>query len=295
MMGRVRGDALAGRIALVTGAGRGIGAEIAREFARQGADLVLSSRTPSELEAVGGDCRLLGSECEPVRADVGRLEDVEELVTSAVRRFGRIDVLVNAAAVIGAIGRLHETSPEDWEATVRTNLFGTVNTSRCALPSMLAAGSGVIVNFSGGGAASPLANLSAYAVSKAAVVRLTDTLAEEVRDVGVMVYAVAPGMVDTGIHDPVLAAGPRAGAQYDRSAQLRDRQVPGISAGLVSQLVLFLVARRPAALSGRLISVAHDPWRRWEKSGSEALDGTAWYTLRRVDPHTVGELQEVPL
>jgi 3-oxoacyl-[acyl-carrier protein] reductase len=295
MMGRGRREALAGRMALVTGAGRGIGAEIAREFARQGADLVLTSRTPSELETVAADCRLLGSACEPVPADVGRLEDVEKLVTGAVRRFGRIDVLVNAAAVIGAIGRLHETSAEDWEATVRTNLFGTVHTSRCALPTMLAAGSGVIVNFSGGGAASPLANLSAYAVSKAAVVRLTDTLAEEVRDSGVMVYAIAPGMVDTTIHDPVLAAGRRAGAQYDRSARLRDRRNPGVAAGHVAQLVLFLAARRPAALSGRLISVAHDPWRRWEKTGSDDLDGTAWYTLRRVDPHTVGELTEVPL
>jgi NAD(P)-dependent dehydrogenase (short-subunit alcohol dehydrogenase family) len=281
---------LEGRVALVTGAGRGIGKAVALEFARRGASVVIASRTRSELELVSGCCRWLGSPCEPVPADVGRFQDVRRLVATALRRFGRIDVLVNAAAVLGPIGRLLETRPEDWESTLRINLMGTVNTCRGVLEPMLQAGSGSIVNFSGGGATSALPNLSAYAASKAAVVRFSETLAEEVRSSGVNVFAVAPGMVNTTLHDRVLESGERAGPQYQRSAELRRAPGGGVPLGLVARLVLFLITERATGLSGRLISANHDPWQRWEGSGVEGVEGTPWYTLRRIDPHTLGAL-----
>ncbi len=284
---------LEGCVALITGAGRGIGEAVAIEFARQGANLFLNSRTESQLLAVARRCRELGSTCETVKADISRPLQARRLADLCRTRFGRVDVLVNAAAVIGSIGPFVETRPMDWESTIRTNLIGTVNSCRGALRWMMPLGSGTIVNFSGGGATSPLPNLSAYAVSKAAVVRFTETLAEEVRDCGIRVYAVAPGLVDTSIHDEVLEAGERAGPQFKRSSDLRDGVIDGTPPRAVARLIAFLAADQPVALTGRLISAAHDPWRAWEADGVDPIEGTDWYTLRRVDPHTVRGLAKV--
>lgn len=288
--GRVRQGELQGQVALITGAGRGIGEAIAIEFARRGAHLFLNSRTESQLVAVAQRCRDLGSSCELVAADISHPDLAERLAELCRMRFGRLDVLVNAAAVMGSVGPFLESKPYEWESTFRTNLIGTVNTCRSALRSMVRFKSGTIINFSGGGATSPLPNLSAYGVSKAAVVRFTETLAEEVRGCGIRVYAVAPGLVDTSIHDQVLEAGERAGPQFKRSADLRRGAVRGNSPANVARLAAFLAIDRPNGLTGRLISAVHDPWQAWEAGGVSAIDGTDWYTLRRVDPYTIGGL-----
>jgi 3-oxoacyl-[acyl-carrier protein] reductase len=283
---------LQGQVALITGAGRGIGKAIAIELARHGAHLFLCSRTESELASVANRCRELGSTCEVVAADISHPDLAERLAELCRIRFGRIDVLVNAAAVIGSIGPFVGSRPYEWESTIRTNLIGTVNTCRSCLRAMARVKSGTIINFSGGGATSPLPNLSAYGVSKAAVVRFTETLAEELRDTAIMVYAVAPGLVDTSIHDEVLEAGERAGPQFKRSADLRRGAIAGTPPSTVARLVAFLAIDRPAGLSGRLISALHDPWQAWEADGVAAIEGTAWYTLRRLDPHTLSALKE---
>jgi 3-oxoacyl-[acyl-carrier protein] reductase len=282
---------LHGQVALITGAGRGIGEAVAIEFARQGAQLFLNSRTETQIATVAQKCRALGARCEVVAADISHPDLAERLVELCRMRYGRIDVLVNAAAVMGSIGPLVDSRPHEWEATIRTNLMGSVNTCRGALKAMVRVKSGAIINFSGGGATSPLPNLSAYAVSKAAVVRFTETLAEEVRSSGVAVYAVAPGMVDTSIHDEVLQAGERAGPQFKRSADLRRGAIQGNPPSTVAKLAAFLAIDRPAILTGRLISAVHDPWQQWQADGVAAIEGTDWYTLRRLDPHTVKALE----
>jgi 3-oxoacyl-[acyl-carrier protein] reductase len=281
---------LEGQVALITGAGRGIGEAVALEFARHGAQLFLNSRTETQIAAVAHKCRAMGARCEVVAADISHPDLAERLVELCRMRFGRIDVLVNAAAVMGSIGPLVDSRPQEWESTIRTNLIGSVNTCRGALKAMLRVKSGTIINFSGGGATSPLPNLSAYGVSKAAVVRFTETLAEEVRSSGVTVYAVAPGMVDTSIHDAVLEAGERAGPQFKRSADLRRGAIHGNPPASAAKLAAFLAIDRPALLTGRLISAVHDPWQAWEADGVTAIEGTDWYTLRRLDPHTVNAL-----
>jgi 3-oxoacyl-[acyl-carrier protein] reductase len=288
-----RSPSLEGRVALITGAGRGIGEAIALEFGRLGARLVVASRTESQLLDLAERCRDLGSRCEVCATDVSRPGHVERLAAFCRTRFGRIDVVVNAAAVLGPIGPFVETDPDDWEATLRTNLVGTVNVCRTALSDMVSARTGTIINLSGGGATSPLPNLSAYAVSKAAVVRFTETLAQEVARFGIRVYAIAPGLVDTTIHDQVVNAGERAGPQYWRSSELRSGAGSGIKPATVAQLTAFLASDRPPELSGRLISAAHDPWQTWRVSGVDSLKGTPWYTLRRVDPHTLRGLERV--
>jgi 3-oxoacyl-[acyl-carrier protein] reductase len=272
---------------LVAGAGGGIGRAVALAFARTGANLVLTGRTRSSLEAVGAECAdspdVLVEPC-----DVSRPGDVERLMSSAVGAFGGIDVLVNAAGVHGAIGPVQECDPGEWMRGVEVNLFGSFLLARAVIPGMLERQVGRIVLFSGGGATSPLPMFSAYAASKAGIVRLAETLAEELRP-SVQVNAIAPGIVDTTLLDAVLAAGARAGAEYEQVRRIRVGDTEPVPGELAAELVVFLATHASPSLTGRLISAPHDPWRGWG-NGDSPEDGL--YTLRRMDPHTLGPLMK---
>lgn len=281
---------LAGRHAIVTGAGRGIGAAIATLFAREGAVVVLAARSEAEITAVAEQIRSTGGQAVTAVADVSNPEDASRLAERAVSELGSVDVLVNCAGIYGPIGPTHEVDAGAWMRAVEVNLFGTFHCCRAVLPSMIARRHGKIVNMSGGGATAPLPRFSAYAVSKAAVVRLTETLAAEVAEYGIDVNAIAPGAVDTRLQDDVLAAGDRAGDLYGRIRAMRESGAGGTPVGVPAELALFLASDDSNHLTGRLIAAPHDPWREWDSAAIETLDGTPWYTLRRVDPHTIRPL-----
>src|SRR5205814_1530210 len=147
-------------------------------------------------------------------------------------------------------------------------------------------GNGSIVNFAGGGATAAFPGFSAYAASKAAVVRFTETIAEEMIDYHIRVNALAPGLVDTSLQDVVLAAGKRAGEQYRRVAAVRESGI-GTRIEVPARLAVFLASDESRALTGKLISAPHDPWEDWDNTDLERIRGTSWYTLRRLDPFTV--------
>ena len=135
------------------------------------------------------------------------------MVTTAIARFNKIDVLVNGAGILGPIGLITETDPGIWTDTIRANLIGTYLCCAAVLSHMIAARRGKIINLSGGGAANPRPRFSAYASSKAAVVRFTETVAEEMKDFNIQVNAIAPGAVNTQMLDEILAAGEHAGEE----------------------------------------------------------------------------------
>lgn len=283
---------LDGRVTIVTGAGRGIGEAIAKEFAAQGARLVLASRTQRDLERVADTCRALGADCEIGVADVSVQRDVEQLVDRALSRFGRIDVLANVAGVYGPIGPLVDLDLSGWVEALNINLLGTLYACRAVLPSMIARRSGKIVNLSGGGATAPLPRFSAYAVSKAAVVRLTETLAEEVKPHGITVNAIAPGAIDTSLQDAVLAAGERAGDLYERMRAMRETGAGATPIDVPAKLALFLASEESRDLTGKLISAPHDGWQSWDGERIEAINCSPWFTLRRLDPFTIKPLAD---
>jgi 3-oxoacyl-[acyl-carrier protein] reductase len=283
-------DRLNGKIAIVTGGGRGIGEEIAAAFAAEGADIVIASRTRSDLERVSARCRELGATCLPYVADVSLFDDMRRLAEFTVEQFGRIDILANIAGVYGPIGPVADVDPAAWAQALHINLLGTLHACQVSLPSMQAQRYGKIITMSGGGATAPLARFSAYGVSKAAVVRLTETLAEEVKDFGISVNAIAPGAVDTSLQDAVLAAGDRAGELFERMQALRDSGAGGTPIHVPAQLAVFLASDDSDGLTGRLISAPHDGWQAWDKPRIQALGGTPWFTLRRIDPFTIKPL-----
>ncbi len=274
---------LGDRVAIVTGAGRGIGEATALALAREGARVVLAARSRDELERVADRIEGSGGTARAVSADVSRREDVARIVQTALDAHGRVDILVNAAGVYGPIGRLWDVDAEQWMRATEINLFGTLLCCQAVLPNMIERRRGRIVNFSGGGATSPLPRFSAYGVSKAAIVRLTETLAEEVKEFGIQVNAVAPGAVDTRLQDDVLAAGERAGGLFAQIRRMRETGEGGVPRELPAELVVFLASDRSMGLTGKLIAAPHDGWQSWDADRIAELMSAPWLTLRRMD------------
>ena len=193
-------------------------------------------------------------------ADVSQPEAVERLVDDALERFSRIDVLVNNAGIYGPKGPVEEVAWDEWEQAVRVNLFGSVLCCRAVLPHFRANGYGKIIQLSGGGATSPLPRLSAYAASKAAVVRFAETLAEELEGTGIDVNSIAPGALNTRLLEQVLEAGPErvGGAFYERA--LEQRASGGTPLALAASLAVFLASAASDGITGKLISAPWDPW-----------------------------------
>lgn len=278
---------LEGRVALVTGASRGLGQVIAEVLLERGAHLVLAAREREPLEAIAVQFQSLtgstGQNVVSVPADVSRPEDVERLVRQADDHFGRLDVLVCNAGVYGPLGPIETVDWTDWVRAIEINLLGTVLCCRAALPIMRRQGGGKIITLSGGGATQPLPRISAYAASKAAVVRFTETLAEEVRGTGIDVNSVAPGALNTRLLDEVLAAGPeRVGESFYGRAQ-RQKTEGGTPLERGAELIAFLASPESDGISGRLLSAVWDDW----KSLPTERERLAWsdvYTLRRIVP-----------
>jgi len=270
-----------GEVVLITGGGRGIGAVVADFFARAGCDVALVARTAPEIEKVAAACRAHSVRALPLVADVSRREDVACAVRATEKEFGRIDVLVNAAGIYGPIGPLVENDLDHWAKAISVNLLGTVYAMHAALPAMIARRKGVVINFSGGGAVTPFPRFSAYGASKAAVVRLTETIAEEVRESGVRVNAIAPGAVNTGLVDEVIDAGERAGAAFFHKAQ-EQKKNGGTPPERAAELAVFLASAESAGITGRLLSAVWDDWRLLA-GRTQDLDQSALYTMRRID------------
>jgi NAD(P)-dependent dehydrogenase (short-subunit alcohol dehydrogenase family) len=184
------------RVAIVTGAGRGIGRAIALALAREGVDVALAARSVEELQAVAGEVRALGRRALVVPADVAEEADARALIDRTVAEFGRLDVLVNNA---GAVARepLRELAVADWDRVIAVNLRGTFLCSKFALEPMLARGEGWIVNISSGAGKRGVATRTAYSAAKFGVVGFTDALDAEVRPHDVRVHVVCPGPVET--------------------------------------------------------------------------------------------------
>jgi NAD(P)-dependent dehydrogenase (short-subunit alcohol dehydrogenase family) len=185
------------RVAVVTGASRGIGRAIALALARAGAHLVLAARRAPDLEAVAREVRAAGRRAVAVPAHLGRTADVDRLFEAADAEFGRVDVLVNNAATNPVFGPLLSVEEEAWDKLMALNLKGYLLASQRAARRMAAAGRGVIVNVSSTAGLRASPGLGAYSVSKAGVLMLTRVLARELGPSGIRVNAIAPGLVET--------------------------------------------------------------------------------------------------
>ena len=275
--------------ALITGGSQGLGKAIAEHFLREGANVCVCARNETELAATHGELkakfpsqRVLAKTC-----DVSSESQVNELASFVLGEFGSLQALVLNAGIYGPMGPTESVSLDDWRRAVEINLFGVLLPCRAWIPHFKKAGGGKIVVISGGGATNPLPNISSYAASKAAVVRLAETLAEELKPFHVDVNAIAPGALKTRLVTQVLEAGPeKVGADFfaKNKKWAEDGAVP---LDLGARLAVYLASGESNGITGKLISAQWDPWENLQKFKSDL--GGDIFTLRRIVPKDRGK------
>ena len=209
-----------GKVALVTGASRGIGAATARRLAQSGARVLLAARSVSEIAAVTAEISAAGGEALASPCDVSVYAEVERAVARAIAAWGQLDILVNNAGLIEPIARIADSDPRAWGHAADVNIKGVYHGLRAAIPQMTAQGGGVIVNLSSGAATSPLEGWSHYSASKAAVLMLTRCAHAEAAGQGVRVVGLSPGTVATDMQRAIRASGVNPVSRLDPSAHI---------------------------------------------------------------------------
>ncbi|WP_447975482.1 SDR family NAD(P)-dependent oxidoreductase [Nitrospira sp. Kam-Ns4a] len=228
---------LANKIAIVTGSSSGIGKAIARRFAEEGARVVIAARRAALCEQVAAEIRARGGEAVALPTDVSDEAQVERLIAETVRRFGRLDILVNNAG-IGGGGRLADTSTEEFDRVMATNLRGTFFCCRAGFRQMAAQGGGTILNMSSVAGIDAWAGTGVYSASKHGILALSKALADEGRNCGIKVCAICPG----GVADELVDASP---AEIARSGK--------ISPDDVAETAVYLACLGPNAIVLRVV------------------------------------------
>jgi NAD(P)-dependent dehydrogenase (short-subunit alcohol dehydrogenase family) len=289
----VGANQLENRCALITGASQGFGLAVARTYVTQGANVLLCARGVANLNQAARELTALAAgrcRVEAVPADVSSPAEVERLVTIAIDKLGGLDIVVANAGVYGPKGAVETVDWDEWRQAIDINLLGTVLTCRAALPHLKERRYGKIIVLSGGGATRPMPFLSAYAASKAAVVRFAETLAGEVADFGIDVNTIAPGALNTRLLDEILEAGPEKVGQEFHSASQRQKAGGGDALQLGADLCVYLASPASDGITGKLISAKWDPWNDLARHRDE-LRRSDVYTLRRIVPADRGLLR----
>jgi NAD(P)-dependent dehydrogenase (short-subunit alcohol dehydrogenase family) len=251
---------LEGKVAVVTGGGRGIGRAIARKFAAEGADVALAARSGAEVKDVAEEIQQSHGRAIAITADVSREADCEKIVRETRHAFGAIHILVNNAGVLGPVQPVEKVDPREWDRVIAVNLRGPFLLSRLVLSEMYERGSGSILNIVSIAAKAAFQLNSAYAASKAGVIGLTHTLAAEGARRGVRVNALSPGPVPETKMSEELGRNLARHLQMDRD-QLFAKMLDGILQGRpqttdeIAAAALFLVSDQASAITGQTLNV----------------------------------------
>ena len=253
---------------------------------KAGASVLLCARDAVRLERAREEVASLAASGQRViaqAADVSRRDDVDRLAAAALAAFPELQILVNNAGVYGPMGPSETVDWDAWVRAIEINVFGSILMCRALLPHFKRRRYGKIIQLSGGGATNPLPRLTAYAASKAAIVRFAESLALEVKDDGIDVNAVAPGALNTRMMAELLAAGPGAVGEAFFARMKRIAADGGTPLETGAALTVFLGSAASDRLSGKLLSAVWDPWDALP-SHLDDLERTDVYTLRRIVP-----------
>ena len=247
-------ERLGGRMALITGAARGLGEAIARAFAAEGASLLLADRDAAAVQATAADLGAIG-----VPADVSREDDVIALMATCEKAFGRLDILVNTAGVGGPVGPVEALDVAAWDATYAVNVRGVLACIKHGVPLLRAGGRGVILNMASRAGFTGLAEQAAYSGSKFAVLGITEAVARELGPEGIRVNALCPGVVETDFfrRNATLRAERKGGTTEDDRAAIADATALGrlTSREDVAALALFLASDESRGLTATPVTI----------------------------------------
>lgn len=268
---------LSGRIIAIAGGSSGIGFAIAKRCVEEEAQVILGARTRADLERAVGELNLIAGKNQFYVFDVGQLDQVEKFAAFC-KSYG-VSGLVNCAGLLGPIGKTSEINLTSFAQTIQINFLGTVN--MCVAFSRIMKERKKIVNLSGGGAVAPFLNFSAYASSKAAVVRFSENFAREhVNELDI--NCIAPGFIKTRLHEETLKSGPEAAGKEFYERTVREMEAGGTSVDFTSELAVYLLSDSSNGISGKLISAPFDAWKTSEFQERLRKDGDLG-ALRRID------------
>jgi len=270
---------LQGKTSLITGSGRGIGKNIAKRLSEEGSTVILTSRSTDQIDDVLNQIHDMGGQGIAIKCDITKFEQVKNMIDSAISKYSRIDILVNNVGIINPIGPFTDINPKEWKSCFETNFFGAYNVLKLVLPSMISNNYGKIINLSGGGAFNPFPNFSSYASSKAAIIRLTETLAKELESHNITINAISPGMTKTRMTEDILKSGETVGPEFEKAKKVMING--GADMTKILNLVLFLTSYESDGLSGKTIAAQWDDLE-YIKSHISEIQNSDKFTMRRI-------------
>ena len=275
------------KIAVITGATGVIGGKIAESFISEGCKVIACGRSEDKLEEIKK--KYPEGSVTTYKADVAIPEQMQGLFNYVQDNFGKLDILVTAAGIYGEMGLVEQIDPENWMKAIEVNLFGTVISVKYAINLLRKSESPRIILFAGGGEG-PMSGFTSYVCSKGAVLRLNESLSEELSDDNIMVNAIYPGLVNSGfVRDLIKAGEDRVGKEKYRQAM---DQIAGVSETFgperASEFVMFLCSNESDGITGKLFAARWDSEEIIERHKSEIMESKDIYTPRRIKPNDRG-------
>jgi len=264
---------------IITGASRGLGFEIAKKFLQEGHNIAICSRNLKDLHKTSQELKKFNLNRDQIiyyeDVDISKEVHCDIFVENCIDSFGKIDVLVNNAGVYGPKGKIEDVSNQDWKEAIDINLMGPFYMMKHIIPHMKENKYGKIINLSGGGATNPLPNISAYAASKTALVRLTESIALECKDYNIGINSIAPGLLDTRLFDEIMEVGAEVvGEEFYN--KIKNQEKTPLSVG--ADLCLWLASKESDGITGKLISAKWDNYKNFKDLDDDI------YTLKRKVP-----------
>lgn len=273
---------------LITGGSLGLGYAAAEACLRAKGRVVICARTQGNLDAAVSRLQQQGNEnIASIVADVTQQDQVEAALDTVESRFGPLNAVIHAAGIYGPIGAITQVDPEAWFNAIQVNLFGTFLVARQSSLRLQQHGGGRIALFSGGGAASPFPNYTGYACGKVGVVRLTETIAQELAPHNIEVNCIAPGFVVTRLHQQTLDAGEELAGQAFLQKTKEQIENGGVPVAVGANAAAFLISDAAQGISGKFVAAPYDGYQDWPQHLDE-LQAMDIFTLRRILPKERG-------
>ena len=272
------------KVVIITGASSGLGYEISKRFLKSGASLMICSSNSKKIKKAFDKLKkscVKGQKIIYMTTDVASATQVKKLISYSIKKYKKIDILINNAGIYGPKGNIEKINWNEWVRTIEVNLLGSVMLCKNLIPHFKRYNKGKIIQLSGGGAASPIPNISGYAASKAGIVRFVENLSSELKDYNIDINAVAPGAVNTNMLDEVLKAGPDKIGKYYYKKALIQKKKGGSSIKTACDLILFLASNYSNGIKGKLLSALWDDWNNLPLY-KEILKKSDVFALRRI-------------